>query len=186
MAERERSAPTYEYIKIEEGLELLALDIGSAEALFDATDRSREYLAKYLPWVNDTTSVEDSRAFIESVQEKRASGEEYGFGIILGGQVVGHISLMHVKGENGKIPEIGYWITESASGKGVTTKVARAVTQLGLKELQLDLILIRAAADNTASNWIARSLGYYKDEIQADEDGALTNYWLKERSSSDF
>lgn len=186
MTERERGAPTYEYIKIEEGLELRALDVDSAEALFDATDRSREYLAKYLPWVNDTTSVEDSRAFIESVQEKRASGEEYGFGIILGGQVVGHISLMHVKRRDDKYPEIGYWITESAAGKKVTTKAAKAVTRLGHEDLRLDLILIRADDSNIASNLIAKSLGYYKDQIEVDEDGTITNCWLKERSDDDL
>lgn len=174
----------YEYIEIEKGLELRALGVDSAGALFDATDRSREYLAKYLPWVNDTTTVEDSRAFIESIQEKRANGEEYGFGIVLNGQVVGHISLMHVKSEGGKVPEIGYWVTESAAGKGITTKAARAVTQLGLEELQLDLILIRADDSNGASNWIAKSLGYYKDEMRADENGALINYWLIEPSTS--
>lgn len=173
--------PMYERIVIDDELELLALDVDSAEALFEATNSSREYLAKYLPWVNDTTTVEDSRAFIESVQEKRANGEEYGFGIILNGQVVGHISLMHVKRKDGKFPEIGYWITESAAGKGVTTKAARAVTQLGLEDLRLDLILIRADDSNGASNWIAKSLGYYKDEVRADEGGAYINHWFKER-----
>lgn len=88
---------------------------------------------------------------------------------------------MHVKSEDGKIPEIGYWITESAAGKGITTKAARAVTQLGLEDLQLDLILIRADDSNGASNWIAKSLGYYKDEVRADESGVYINHWFKER-----
>lgn len=58
MTEIGRNAPMYERIVIDDDLELLALDVDSAKALFDAMDSSREYLAKYLPWVNDTNTVE--------------------------------------------------------------------------------------------------------------------------------
>lgn len=179
MTEQGQHSPLYERIRIDDELMLRGLTPEDAEALFQATDSSRQYLAKYLPWVEGTTSVQDSLSFIDQIREKRLRGQEYGFGIILNGEVVGHISLMHVRGGD-KVPEIGYWIAESASGQGVTTKAAEAVTQFAFEDLGLDLVLIGAAADNVGSNRIAESLGYYQDEIRVDEHGVPVNYWLKE------
>lgn len=173
--------PPYETLPIREGLELRSLTVDDANALFNLTTENREYLAEYLPWAKEyiTKTVDDSRAFIESVIKERQEGESYGFGIFLSGQLVGHTSLMHLK--DGKTPEIGYWIAKSSSGQGLTSEAASTLTDFGFGTLKLDEILIRARPENAGSNRVAEKLGYTLSET-AEDDGVLHNHWVKHSS----
>lgn len=176
MSEQTVSQPKYETLPIDDTIELHAVSKEKAQIMFDLTADNKPYLAKYLPWANETKSVDDSLAFIEATENKRVNGEEYGFGIVVSGQIMGHISIMHLK--DGKTPEIGYWIAESASGSGITTKAAKAVTEFGLNTLGLDKILIRAVPENTGSNKIAQNLGYKLEGVELDEMGLPHNHWV--------
>ncbi len=182
MTEQNITHPTYEHLPVQEDLELRAASAEEAQTMFDLTAENREYLAKYLPWVNATETVDDSLAFIQETMRKRAAGEEYGFGIVVSGQLAGHISLMHLK--DGKMPEIGYWIAESASGSGITTKAAQAVSDFGFDTLGLDSILIQAAPDNIGSNKIAENLGYKLEGTELDDQGLPHNRWVKRKTKS--
>lgn len=167
------------YIKVDSEIQLKALREEDATELFALTDENREYLAKYLPWVDSTTSEAGSLEFIKGCVEKRQNHEEYGFGIFFEGKLVGHISLMRLKHPE-KPPEIGYWIAKAHSGKGITTRATGALTDFGLTGLDLERIVIRAVEDNIGSNKIAENLGYkiYEKEIK---DGYPHNYWVKYR-----
>jgi ribosomal-protein-serine acetyltransferase len=165
---------TYPEIDIDSDLRLKQLEVAQANHLFELTEQNREYLSKFLPWPKHTNSSEDSKAFIESVIQKRKNGEEYGFGIELDGNLVGHISLMHLKDD--KEPEIGYWIESKSAGKGVITKSLIALTQFGFDTLKLRKIIIRAHPDNIGSNKVAEKAGYKYSHQGEDEDGPL-NIW---------
>jgi ribosomal-protein-serine acetyltransferase len=169
----------YETLPIDGELVLRALRLDEAGVLFSIVDANRTYLAKFLQWANETTSSQDSLAFIEQIKENRINGQEYGYGIVLEGHVVGHITLMHLK--DGETPEIGYWIAEEASGRSVTKKATEAVTRFGFEELGLDEIVIRARKDNGASNGIAQSLGYRPDGEHISTDGSLHNRWIMKK-----
>jgi ribosomal-protein-serine acetyltransferase len=161
-------------IDIDPELRLRQLDPAQADRLFELTEQNREYLSKWLPWPKHTHSSEDSKAFIESVIQKGKKGEEYGFGIELGGSIVGHISLMHLKDD--KEPEIGYWLASNTAGQGTMTKAVTALTQFGIDTIKLKKIIIRAHPDNIASNKVAEKVGYKYSYQGQDEDGPL-NVW---------
>lgn len=180
MSEQNIIPSTYEYIKVNDSLELRALSSDYAQKMFDLTISNRAYLAEFLPWADATKTVDDTRAFIEKTIAERTTGDGYGFGIIVSGQLVGHIGLHNIsKGE--KLPEIGYWIAESASGKGITTAAAKAMTEFGQNQLGLDKIILKARPDNKASNKIAENLGYKFDGVHADEQGTVHNLWVIEK-----
>lgn len=181
MTEQRTGQPTYEYIRVDENIELVALNLDRADELFDLVNSNRGYLEKYLPWVKETTTARDTISFIETVHDRRQNGTAYGFGVMLEGRLVGHASLMNLRGEEGVVPEVGYWVSEDASGKGIATQVAEALTELALQDLGEDMVLIRADVNNFASNRIAEKLGYFIDGDAREEDGKLVNYWLKER-----
>lgn len=165
------------YIKVDSEIELKALSDDDAPALYALTDGSREYLAKYLPWVDSTLSAEDSLEFIKDCAVKRDNNEQYAFGIFFNNNLVGHISLMKLKHSEDP-PEIGYWISQEYSGKGITKRAAEALTNFGFNKLGLKRIVIRAVEDNIGSNKIAENLGYsiYDREVK---DGYPHNYWDK-------
>jgi ribosomal-protein-serine acetyltransferase len=169
-----KECATYPEINIDSELRLKQLDVAQADRLFELTEQNREYLSKFLPWPKHTHSSEDSKTFIESIIQKRKSGEEYGFGIELDGNLVGHISLMHLR--DGKEPEIGYWVESKSAGKGVTTKAATALTKFGIDTLKLKRIIIRVRPDNIGSNKVAEKSGYKFSHHGEDEEGPL-NIW---------
>lgn len=165
------------YIKVDHEIELKALKEDDALALYALTDGSRDYLAKYLPWVDSTLSTADSLEFIKDCIVKRDSDEQYAFGIFFEGKLVGHMSLMKLKHPKDP-PEIGYWVSQDYSGKGITKRSAKALTNFGLNRLGLEKIVIRAVEDNIGSNKVAENLGYsiYQKEVK---DGYPHNYWEK-------
>jgi len=168
----------YHEINIESDLRLRQLDISQAKCLFELTEQDREYLSKWLPWPKHTHSSEDSKAFIESVVQKEKNWEEYGFGIEFDGDLVGHISLMHLKDD--KEPEIGYWVSSKSAGKGVATKAVIALTHFGLTKLKVERIIIHAHPDNIGSNKVAKKAGYKYTRQVENDDGPL-NVWEYER-----
>jgi ribosomal-protein-serine acetyltransferase len=129
-----------------------------------------------LPWAAGNTPS-DSLEFVKKIKQDRAAGSEYGFGIIVDGKLVGHISLMHT-GE-GQETEIGYWVSKDCSGAGLTTKAAERVTRFGLETLGLESIVIKAAVGNIASNKIAQNLGYEMSGVEASDNGTTINVWRK-------
>ena len=168
---------SYDQLSVDEHIQLRAVREGEAVALFECTDSSREYLSEYLPWVNKTNSPEDSLAFIQKTQSERIEGSLFGFGIYCDNQLVGHISLMRIS--DGQKPEIGYWLGEGHSGKGIATKATGRVTQFGFETLGLNEILIKAAVKNIGSNRVAQKLGYEMSGTEKSDNGTKINVWRK-------
>ena len=168
------SALNYDTIEVDESLKLEQLRLGDAERVFALTVKDRVYLSEYLPWPQHTKTVDDSREFINLILQKRSSRQEYGYGIRYDGEIVGHISLMHMNDE--KRPEIGYWIASELSGKGIMTRVTIALTNFALDKLGIPGIIIRAEPSNIASNKVAEKAGY-KFVGQEDEDRKTLNVW---------
>lgn len=164
-------------IIINENLKLEQLQVEDAPRLFELTEKDREYLSEFLPWPEFTKVVEDSRAFIESTLKDRSENSEYGYGIKYKNIVYGHISLMYIN--DGKDPEIGYWIASEMSGKGLTTTVAKTIENLAFDTLGFEKVIIRVDPKNVASNRIAEKLEFtFLGEFDDEKYGVL-NVWEK-------
>lgn len=179
MTKLEITGKEYELLIINKDLQLRQMEYGDAEVLFKLVDANREYLGRWLPWVNTTRTAKDTEEFINSMLEARKEGSTFGYGIIYQGNVIGHASLMHLKDE--QEAEIGYWVSSTASGKGIATKTAEAITHLGFNELKLPRIVIKAQPDNAGSNRVAEKLGFKLSETVHDERyGHVVNVWITE------
>jgi len=49
---------------VNDDIQLKLLEIRDAEEVFTLTEASRQYLRQWLPWVDMTKTVEDSKSFI--------------------------------------------------------------------------------------------------------------------------
>ena len=58
--------PTPFHVKVTDEIELKVIEEQHAQEIFNSTEASREYLRKWLPWVDQTRSVADTSAFIAS------------------------------------------------------------------------------------------------------------------------
>lgn len=148
--------------KIDEDLELRLLETRHAEQLFLLTDGSRDYLREWLPWVDYTTEVEDSKNFIETGLKQ--FGDQNGFqaGIWYQNKLAGVIGL-HTINWNDKSTVIGYWLGEAFQGKGIMTKACKAIVQYCFEELELKRVEIRVATENYKSQAIPERLGFQKE-----------------------
>ena len=61
----------YAEIKVDDHLKLRQLHLDESEKLFKLVDDDREYLQKWLPWVDNTKSPQDSERFISETIQKR-------------------------------------------------------------------------------------------------------------------
>jgi len=105
--------------------------------------------------------------FVRLVAEWWASGAETVWGIFADGELAGMIGLHHIEEHHtGGYAEIGFWVVESARGKGYVLEAARAVVDWGFSELGLVRIGWRAVAGNIPSARAARALGFRFEGLQ--------------------
>lgn len=148
--------------KIDNELSLKMLDIQDAERIFELTDNSRDYLKEWLPWLDYTTELTDTQDFIKASRGNYAEGKTLNAAILYNGQIVGLGGFNNINPAN-KTAYIGYWLGQEYQGKGIMTRVARALTDYALTDLRLNKVEIRAAAENVKSRSIPERLGYTEE-----------------------
>ncbi|MCO7127209.1 GNAT family N-acetyltransferase [Sporolactobacillus shoreicorticis] len=148
--------------KVDNELELKLIDLRDAKKIFELSEQSRNYLREWLPWLDVTRTVGDTRTFIQGAQ--RDYGENRGMTmVILCDRVaVGVIGLNMINSMN-KTAQIGYWLGAGHQGHGIMTRAARALTDIAFQELSLHKVEIRAAVGNTKSRAVPERLGFKQE-----------------------
>jgi ribosomal-protein-serine acetyltransferase len=178
---------TYE---IEKDLSLRLIELNDAERVFELTDQSRNHLRKWLPWLDVTLQVEDSKEFIQGALRGYAENKSMTTVILLSGEVVGVAGFNSINSAN-RTAYIGYWLCEEYQGKGIMTKVCKALINYAFNHLSLNKVEIRAAAENKKSRSIPERLGFvnegrirqaewlYDHFVDHDVYGLLAEEWMK-------
>ena len=138
---------------------LQLLEERHAPAVFAVVDRDREYLRKWLPWVDPTTEVEDTLKFIKTTLEQFANNAGLTAGIWRGDEYAGTIGTHKIDWLNRKV-EIGYWIASKYQGQGIVTAACRVLTEHAFEEWELNRVEIHCAPGNERSCAIPKRLGF--------------------------
>ncbi|MFY0516877.1 GNAT family N-acetyltransferase [Lysinibacillus sp. UGB7] len=146
-------------ITIDQELALRTVAVEDAQAVFNLTDTSREYLRDWLPWLDFTKEVADSKAYIESCIAGYEAKSSLSLVIIFRNQIVGIAGFNSINPSN-KIATIGYWLSKDAQGHGIMTKTVKTLMHYAFEELQLNKVEIRAAAGNVKSRAIPERLNF--------------------------
>lgn len=146
-------------IRIDEETVLRIYEERHAQEVAELIDQNRSYLRKWLPWVDDSRNVEDSRAFIRSSLQQFAQNEGFQMGIWYRGKLAGGIGYQQLDWADRKV-EIGYWLGEAFQGKGLMTKACRTPITYAFTELGLNRVEIHCAAENIRSCAIPKRLGF--------------------------
>jgi len=147
------------FYKVDKDISLRLLSGLDADELFILTDESRNHLREWLPWLDDTQTVNDSRKFIEHSMTLFNNRQGLTIGIFYKGELVGVGGFNEYDWKN-RIGYIGYWLGNRYVGKGIMTKVVYVLTGYGFRDLKLNRIDIRAATGNLKSRAIPERLGY--------------------------
>ncbi|WP_435002666.1 GNAT family N-acetyltransferase [Bacillus atrophaeus] len=145
--------------KIDDDVSLKLPELKDAERVFELTDHSREYLRQWLPWLDETTSVEDTKGFIQSCLKSYAENKGLTTFILYKGSIVGTAGYNQINWTD-KTAYIGYWLGKEYQGYGIMTKTAKALTDYAFQELKLNRVDIRAAEGNSKSRAIPERLGF--------------------------
>lgn len=144
--------------------ELRLLQQDHAHSLFDLTDRSREHLREWLPWVDQVQTPEDSAAFIAAACQQWARGDGFHAGIWLQGELAGVIGHHSINRNNGTT-SLGYWLGASFQGQGLMTRACSALIDHAFQSLRLHRVEIRVASENTRSKAIPERLGFQREGL---------------------
>lgn len=146
------------------GAELRPLGEADADSLFTLTDENRAYLRRWLPWLDGTRSVDDTRAFLREIEKARAAGRAEHFGLWQNGRLVGTIGI-GISDRKPGTAEIGYWLSAEAQGRGLMTHAARVLVDYAFDRLGLTRIEIHCAVENERSRAIPERLGFHQEGV---------------------
>ncbi len=150
------------YFLLNDESELRLLEPRHAEDLYLLTDKSRSYLRQWLPWVDFTKGVSNSKEFIEGTLKQFRNNNGFQAGIWYRGELAGVIGLHGINWSN-KTTSMGYWLGEEFQGKGLMTSACKSVINYCFNELKLKRIEIRVATGNHKSQAIPQRLGFQKE-----------------------
>lgn len=150
--------------RVDDEVELRLLQREDAEAVFHLIDADRERLRRWLPWVDEDRTPDDTRAFIEKALRQFAEGHGFHAGIWYRGELAGVIGL-HFIDRNNRRTELGYWLAGRFEGRGIMTRACRAVVDYAFGRLGLHRVEIRCAADNHRSRAIPERLGFTQEGV---------------------
>ncbi len=151
-------------IPVDDGLELRLVTEGDAEEIFRATEANRAYLREWLPWVDATRSVEDTRAFVARSLDQVRFSDGFQCRILEHGKFVGMIGFLYNDWTNLRA-EIGYWLAQEAQSHGIMTRAVKALVDFAFENLGLNRVEIRAATDNHRSRAVPERLGFVQEGV---------------------
>ena len=179
--------------KLGENTQLRLLEERHGEQLADLTDRNREHLRAWLPWVDADRTVEDSKNFIRGALKQFAANNGFQAGIWHEGRLAGVVGYHAIDWEN-RSTALGYWLGKEFQGRGLATAACRALVDHAFEDLGLNRVSIACATENKRSCAIPERLGFRREGIRRQAEwlydhfvdhvvyAALASEWQKRRS----
>jgi ribosomal-protein-serine acetyltransferase len=143
---------------------LKILDLNDSKIIFDAIDQNRNHLRKWLPFVDMTRSENDTRSFVKSIVDDVERRQEV-FTIWFKDDFCGLVGLKDIDYLNRKI-EIGYWLIEKMTGKGIITQSVEKLIIFIFETLEMNRIQIKCGVGNQKSSSIPKRLGFILEGIE--------------------
>jgi ribosomal-protein-serine acetyltransferase len=145
-----------------DGVVLRLLRVEDAEEVFAVAGANRDRLAPWMPWAGRTNSVEEQRVWLRNVSSDPDDLD--GVGIFVDGRYVGGAGI-HGRDPYGTGAEIGYWIDGAYEGRGIVSRVVRALLEVCFDEIKVHRVTIRAGAGNARSRSVAERAGFTQEGV---------------------
>ncbi len=143
--------------------------VDDAEEIFALVDSNRQYLRRWLPWLDMNTGPEHTREHIQRCNKQQQEGTGLVLAITEQEKIIGMLGYNEIDRSN-RGGFIGYWLSESHTGRGIMTQSCRSLINYGFSELNLNRQGIGAAVENRASRSIPERLGLALEGIERDAE----------------
>lgn len=154
-----------EKLTIDEHQFLERLALSHIEIIFNAINQNRQFLRKWLPFVDFTHKAVDTERFVKSLLDKYSVSRDEVYVIWYKHEFAGLIGFKDIDRINDKI-EIGYWLIERMTGKGIATAATRKMINLAFRNMEMNRVQIRCGVGNTKSSAIPRRLGFSFEGVE--------------------
>jgi ribosomal-protein-serine acetyltransferase len=145
-------------LRLDDRRTLRLIEHSDAQELYDVVVANREHLAAWMPWAAGQT-LESTVAFVDASRKQLASNQGFQAAIVQDGAIVGVIGYHRVDWEN-RSTSVGYWLAESAQGRGTITIATSALVTHAFERWTLNRLDIRAGIANHRSRAVAERLGF--------------------------
>ncbi len=145
-----------------DGFDLVKVEptFDTAKYLFELVDAQREFLAKWLDWVDKSNRPEDMYPHMIKSSET-TNGNYY---IVLDNKIIGVISFVEFS-EKHKFAEIGYWLSKDYNGRGIMTSAVKMLEKFAFEVLGMNRVVIKADFENKKSRAIPERCGYKEEGV---------------------
>ena len=138
-----------------------------AENYFPLVDKNRKRLEDFFAGtVAKTKTLEDTKIFVLELLLKVDAKTFFPYGIFdhTTQKMIGYI---HVMNFDWNIPkaEIGFFVDEDFSGKGITSKAVRTIMDHYFNELEFNKLFLRTHPTNKAAQALAEKCGFEKEGL---------------------
>ena len=148
-------------IDIDHDIHLELIHPSHAKDIFNLLERNRELFRTWLDWVDSSTTIEDTKAFINHEMQQYANHKSVNCMIFYKNRLVGNVALLGIrKGYGIKRGVLGYWLDTEAQRKGIIQKSVKKMIEIGFEHYALDKITLRCAIENNRSCNVAKKLGF--------------------------
>ena len=148
-----------------DGAELRILEARHAAEFLEFVQANKDFLSEWLGWGETVKTLEDAQKFIQRGVTRYAEDGLPWVGIWLENQMAGGI-LFFPRDRFVNATEIGYWLGQNATGRGLMTKAVRAMLGLVFDELRINRLALHADVDNKPSRALAERLGFVLEGIE--------------------
>lgn len=155
-----------------ERLLLRPWELADAAQLEEALGESVDHLLPWIPWATrEAPSRKQTEGLLAGWIAQRVDGDNFMYAVFdrETGTLVGGIGLYARVGPDAL--EVGYWIRQSAAGRGLATEATRALTGVGLGVPGIRRLEIHTDPRNLASRRVPEKLGYTLTIIRRGEYG---------------
>jgi ribosomal-protein-serine acetyltransferase len=160
------SSPTFQI----DGLTVLRpAVVDDADGLFAVVAANRVHLRTWLPWLDGSKRVEDTRAFLESVVQRGGVGRGGVWVVTHSGTLCGVAGINSIEPVN-RVCEIGYWLGHGHQGYGIMTRCVSRLIRHAFEDLDLNRIAIPVAVGNTRSRAIPERLGFRAEGVMREAE----------------
>ncbi|WP_145331423.1 GNAT family N-acetyltransferase [Paenibacillus xylanexedens] len=148
--------------QVNDSIQLKVIQSQDRDELYSLIDENRVILREWLLWVDKRQSPEDLDTVIEIWIRNYEERNGFDAGVWYNQELVGMIGLHYIDWKN-KATSIGYFLSESAQGKGIITTSIRKLSTYLFNELKLNRIVIQCAENNIKSRSIPEKIGFINE-----------------------
>ena len=160
--------------KLDATTSIYPLEFKHAEEILQLMTKNRGHLDRWLRWSSAIQTLEDVHALVDQFQEKMHQGDGFHCGIWQNGLLAGAVVCWYIHDGN-KNAEVGYWLGEPFTGKGLATRAAeRAITYL-FTDVGLHRVEMQCGVENKKSRAVPERLGFTLEGIRRE------SHWITDR-----